>query len=633
MGNIFGIGLSGLEAAQAGIQTASHNIANQSTPGYSRQQTVQSPATPQYTGAGFVGQGVDVSTVKRIYSQFLVGQVQQTQAQSSQLDTWYAQIQQINNVLANPSAGLAPALQDFFSAVQTVSSSPASIPARQAMLSAGSELQDRFQSLDQQFTALNQSVNDQLGSVVSTINGYASQIASLNQNIAVTESANPGQTANDLRDQRDQLVTDLNKLVQANVVKQDNGDYNVFIGNGQSLVVGSQTNALTTVQSNTNPSRLEVAYTNAAGTTTLPESSLTGGQLGGLIAFRAQTLEPSENALGRVAVGLESTFNAQHELGQDLGGNLGGAFFAVAGPTVSPATTNTGNAVVAASVSSASALTTSDYRVQYDANAANWTITRLSDGKTYSGLPQTVDGVDFSVASGNPAGGDQFLVRPTAAGAGSFSVAISDPSLIAAAAPISASAAMANTGTGTIAQGTVDAPPPPNANLQNPVTISFTSPTAYTLTDTVNGATATGTYTAGADIAFNGWTTQISGVPATGDTFTVGPNTNGTGDNRNALLLGALQTRNTLAGGATTYNGAYGQLVSDIGNKTRELQVTSQAQGQQLANATQSQQSYSGVNLDEEAASLLQYQQAYQANARVLQIASQLFASILQIGQ
>jgi len=632
MSDIFSIGLSGIRAAQAGISTASNNIANASTPGYNRQQAVQAEATSQSLGGSYIGQGVDVSSVKRIYSQFLTLDVQQAQSQSSQLDSWYSQIQQINNVLADSNAGLAPAIQDFFTSVNAVSSDPTSTPARQAMLSSGTSLQDRFQSLDQTLQQLGSGVNSQIQSTVSTINSYATQIASLNNSIAKSESSTVGAQANDLRDQRDQLVTDLNKLVQANVVQQSNGDYNVFIGNGQSLVVGGQVSTLSAVQSSTDPTRLEVAYTGPAGTTTLPESSFTGGQLGGLLSFRSQTLDTTRNEIGRIAIGLASSFNAQHELGQDQTGNLGSAFFTQAQPAVNTATTNTGNAVIAATISDASALTTSDYSVVLDPNTANWVVTRLSDNKTFVGLPQTIDGVDFSVASGTANNWDHFLVKPTVNGANGISVAISDPAKIAAASPIRSDAPVANTGTGKIGAPTVNSPPPPNANLQSPVTISFTSPSTYSVTGTGVPPGTTGTYTSGADITYNGWTVQISGAPATNDTFTVGPNTNGTGDNQNALALANLQNKNTLAGGTTTYSGAYGQLVSDIGNKTRELQVTNAAQTQVLANATQTQQSYSGVNLDEEAASLMQYQQAYQASAKVIQIASQLFQSILAIG-
>jgi len=542
--SILSIGQSALAAAQVGLSTTGHNIANAATPGYSRQVVVQGAAQPQNYGFGFMGQGTEISTVKRIYSEFLGSQVRTTQATKSGLDSYYAQIKQVDNMLANPASGLSPALQNFFSGVQEMSSNPSSIPARQAALSSAESLAARFQSMAGRLDEIEQGVNSQITSGVNVINSYAKQIAQLNDAIDRAQSAT-GQPANDLLDQRDQLVLDLNKETRATVVKQGDGGYNVFIGNGQPLVVGVSAFSLTTATSLTNPERIEVAYQTANGPVVIGESSLGGGKLGGVLEFRSQTLEPAQNALGRVAIGLASSFNAQHQLGFDLNGDPGTAFFTVAAPVVTASSGNnlTSTAAVGATISDANALTTSDYRLAYD--GSSYTLTRLSDNTTFNPITSgdTVDGVTISL-SGAPAAGDSFLIRPTVNGASSFSVAITDPKLIAAAA------------------------------------------------------------TSGA-----------------------------VGDNGNALLLGALQTANTMNGGTTTYQGAYSQLVSQIGNKTRELEMTSSAAGNLLSEANLSLQSESGVNLDEEATNLLRYQQAYQAAGKVMQIASEMFDVLLSLGR
>lgn len=632
--SILNIGQSALAAAQAGLSTAGHNIANASTPGYSRQVVIQGTAQPQNFGFGFMGQGTQIATIQRVYNEYLGVQAQSAQASKSGLDSYYAQIQQINNMLADPTAGLSPSLQDFFSGIQTMASNPSNIPARQTTLSSADALAGRFQGLAGQLNEISQGVNSQIQSSVSAINSYAQQIAQLNDSIGKAQRST-GQPPNDLLDQRDQLVLDLNKEIKATVVKQGDGSYNVFIGNGQPLVVGTTTSKLASVASAADLSKTVVAYQSGNGSTVpLGESSLVGGQLGGLVEFRSKTLEPAQNALGRVAIGLASTINDQHRLGQDLNGNLGGALFTLASPQVRANAGNAGSATVTASISDAGALTTSDYRLQYD--GSNYTLTRLSDNTATSfapgALPQTVDGVTINVSTA-PAAGDSFLIHPTVNGASGIGVAISDPALLAAAAPIRATAASGNTGTGTIGAGSVNTPPPPNANLQQPVTIKFTSATTYDVTGTGTGNPTGLTYTPGATLSYNGWSTSISGTPAAGDSFTVGPNTGGVGDSRNALLLGDLQTSNTLGNGTTTYQGAYSQFVGEIGNKTRELEVTSSAAGNLLSQATLSVQNESGVNLDEEAANLLRYQQAYQAAGKVMQIASQLFDVLLSIGR
>ncbi|MEO7480611.1 MAG: flagellar hook-associated protein FlgK, partial [Sulfuriferula sp.] len=492
--NILSIGQSALAAAQAGISTTGNNIANAATPGYSRQVVVQGSALSQNLGYGFLGQGTQVETIKRIYNDFQAGQVRATQSTNSSQSTYATQLQQVDNMLADPSAGLSPALQGFFKGVQDLAANPASVPSRQAALSSGQSLAARFQSLNDQLTQMNQGVNSQISSSVGVINTYAQKIAQLNNSITLAQGAANGQPANSLLDQRDQLLSDLSKEIQTSVVKQDDGKYNVFIGNGQPLVIGSQTYALKTAVSPTDPGRAEVAYATNGSSVIMGENSLGGGTLGGLLAFRSQSLDPAQNALGRVAIGLASDFNAQHRLGQDLNGNLGGNFFTVASPRVAASYGNTGTGVLNATISNASALTASDYRLNYD--GTNYQLTRATDGAvtTFSSFPQTIDGVSLNI-SGTPAAGDSFLIRPTVDGAKSISVAISDPALIAAAAPIRSTASSppirstssaTNTGTGTVGTASVN-PPPVNANLQQPVTITFTSPTTFDVSGTGTG--------------------------------------------------------------------------------------------------------------------------------------------------
>ena len=629
--NIFSIGISGLQAAQAGLITAGHNISNANTAGFTRQQVDFANAIPLATGDGFFGNGVDIVTVQRLYSQFLTNEVRTASTQSNSLDSYYSQIQQLDNLLADPSAGLSPALQDFFAAVQGVATTPNVASSRQALLSSAQALRSRFQVIDQRLTDLRDGVNSDVSATAQEISNFATQIAELNQRIIVARSATGGQPPNDLLDQRDRLVADLNKDIRASVVVQDDGSYNVFIGSGQPLVAGTLAYSLAALRDPLDPSKLTIGYRTPSGIVQLPEATLNGGRLGGLLAFRSQALDPAQNALGRVAITLAQTVNAQHMLGQDLNGQLGTALFSIGTPAVNSNLNNTGNAVIAAAfdATNVSGLTASNYRLNYD--GSNFTLTRLSDNTSqiFATFPQNVDGFTLSLASGAAAAGDSFLIRPTVAGASTLGIAITDPSKIAAAAPVRTAQGAANTGTGKISAGTVNLL---DTNLQQPVTITFTSATTFDVSGTGTGNPTGLTYTAGQNITFNGWTVQISGAPATGDSFSIGPNTGGSGDNRNALALASLQTTKILDGGTASYQGAYASLVSQVGTQTRQLQVTSAAQSAVLEQAQTAQQSYSGVNLDEEAANLIRFQQAYQASGKVLQIASTLFDTLLQLG-
>jgi flagellar hook-associated protein 1 FlgK len=655
MGNILGISVSALSTAQMGLQTTGHNIANANTPGYSKQEVVNQTAKAQFTGMGFLGQGVNVSTVKRAYSEFMNGQVLSEQTQAAMLNTYHAQIKQIDNVIADPTAGISPAIQDFFSAVNNVSTAPESQPARQAMLNSAGSLTARFRSLSQRFIDVNNSVSSQISNSISQVNSYSKQIAALNNNI-VMQTNTAGKPPNDLLDQRDQLVAKLNEEIKTSVVRQNDGSYNIFIGNGQSLVVGATAFSLGIGQSPEDPSKQDIVYNNMDGTkTTLQQSSLQGGNLGGFLTFRDETLATSQNALGRVAMGIAGIVNQQHQMGQDLNGDLGVNFFEQPNPEVYSNTLNKGDGVVTASIASPkdyAALTGSDYILKYD-YGNQYTLIRKSDGKQTvfpDGLPkEPIDGLTLTTTPGAQSG-DTYLIRPTVAAARDIDVAVKDPSKIAAAVPVRTNATLSNTGSGKIeaakvsgAAGLASADPKHpmiDRNLTNPVTITFTSPSTYDVVDNATGESlARGeTYTEGKDISFNGWTTQIGGAPAAGDTFTVGRNLNATADGNNALLISGLQTKNTLGaptGGepTATFQGAYAQWVSDIGNKTRELQVTSAAQTSMAEETVAAQQAYSGVNLDEEAANLMRYQRAYQAAGKAMQIANTLFDTVLEIGR
>lgn len=630
---IFGIGVSGLSAAQTGLLTTGHNISNAGTAGFHRQEIVQRGALPQMTGSGFIGNGVEVSTVRRMYDQFLAGQVVQAQTQSSRLDTYYAHVKQLDDMLGDTTAGLAPALQQFFTATHDVAANPSSVPSRQAMLSASSALVSRFHALNQRYDEIRSGLNTEIRASVSHINSFAEQIASLNRQIVTAQSASQGQPVNDLLDQRDELVLQLNKEVGATVVRQGDGNYNVFIGNGQALVVGGSALALTAGLVPGDPGRVGVAYQAGGSTIWIPEGSLQGGALTGYLNFRSGVLDSAQNALGRIAVGLAQTFNAQHALGQDLQDGMGGAYFDV--PTATVLGKGTGNPADIAVTLDAASLTTSDYQFSYD--GTDYTLQRLSDGATWTGagVPFTTtptQGITIDV-TGALSAGDSFLIRPTRDAAGQIALLVRDTAKIAAAAPIRTGAGLFNTGTASISAGAVDSTATSYANLRDTVTLTFNADGTFNATGTGTGLPAVNqTYTAGADIEFNGWTVQISGTPRTGDTFTIEANTGGSVDNRNALALATLGTASTLIGGTASYHSAYGQLVSEVGNKTRELEVTSRAQSNLLEQTIKSEDALSGVNLDEEAANLLRYQQAYQASGKVLQIATRLFDTVLAIG-
>ncbi|MDH5480991.1 MAG: flagellar hook-associated protein FlgK [Nitrosomonas sp.] len=631
--SILNTGISGLMAAQTNLLTTSHNISNADTPGFSRQQAIQTTNIAQRTGSGFIGQGVNVTTVERIYSQFLVTQALQVQTQSSRLDSHFTEIKKIDDMLADTSSGLAPSLENFFSAVHDVASSPAEASSRQALLSNAGTLVSKFHSIDQRLSDIRDGINSQITTNIDKINSLAKQIGELNHNILLTQGASGGNPPNDLLDQRDNLVNQMSELINTDVVEQGNGSLNIFIGSGQALVVGSQTLTLKAMISPSDPEELTVGYVTGNNTVQLPEFQITGGALGGIMEFRRTTLDDTQSSIGRIAIALAQDFNNQHRLGQDLNNTLGADFFTVPTPKViSNAGNNPGSSVTAV-IDDTSALTASDYEFTYGGLPLTSTLTRLSDNTSVSALgiaPLSMDGI--TVTPGPINAGEGFLIQPTINGAKNIAVEIVNIAEIAAAAPIRTEAGFANAGDATISAGTVN-PLPVDPNLQQTVTLTFNTP--YDGLFDVNGV-GTGNpvdvaYTPGADITYNGFTVQINGQPAAGDVFTIEANTGGTADNRNALLLAGLQIQDRLSNGTASYQSSYSQIVSQVGNSTRELEVTSKAQANLLTQSRESIQAISGVNLDEEAANLIRYQQAFQASSKVIQISGTLFDTLLSV--
>lgn len=642
MGGLYSIGAGALNNAQIQVTTAGHNIANANTPGYSRQEANQTTNTPSYSGVGFIGQGASVTNITRVYDAFLGQQLRQANSQAAEASTYLDRMQHVDSMVGDPSAGLTPALMDFFQGMQAVAASPADMSARQSLLSSAESLASRFHSLDTQLSDLRSQTNLDIQSSVTSINTLARQIASLNDSIALSSaSAGSGQQPNDLLDQRDMLVAELNKEIRADVVAGTNGTYSLFLTNGQALVLGTQAYTLGTVADAENIRDTQVTISVGTTQMRLRPQDLSGGKLGGLMAFRQGGLTDAQNALGRIAIAVTESVNAQHQLGMDLNGDLGGDFFTTGGSSVA-VTANAGNNAtvntqVSATVADYTALEPSDYRLVYD--GTDYILTRLSDSAVTNlgaALPATVDGFTITLDSVDPpavvpATGDQFLLSPTRSGATNFAVVLSDLRGVAAAAPIRTATDTDNVGTGAVSAGTVN-PLPLNANLQNTVTITFDDPpTTFDVVDAVNGVLASDVaYTSGANVTYNGWTMQISGQPAAGDIFTVSANGNGWGDNRNARLMAALQTQ-TLINGSASYGTAYAQLVSQVGSKTHELQVSSESQSNLATAASNAQSTLSGVNLDEEASNLMRYQQAYQAAAKIVSIAGVLFDTILNI--
>ncbi|MEE2731422.1 MAG: flagellar hook-associated protein FlgK [Pseudomonadota bacterium] len=657
MADLAGIALSGLRASQTSLSTTSHNIVNVDTEGYSRQKTGLATRVPQSYGGSFVGQGVDVASISRVSNQYVVDQLRRDIASYNTYDAYYEYAVRVDQLLGDDSTAITPSLQSFFDAVQDVSNDPASVPNRQVLLSTGEALVNRFNAVYEQVFQTNETLNIELDAVASKITQLAASIASYNESIQAVYTNNTGELPNDLLDQRDEAVRQLSELVGVEVLQQQNLSVSVFIGSGQPLVIGNDSFSVQTVSNSTGLRRKDIIITDGSNVQNIT-NLVSGGRLGGLISVREDLIDPVFNELGRMALSVAQSFNDQHQLGMDLDNQLGGTFFSDINSStaefarVAGRTSNAGTAAISVTIDDTNLLTADDYRLRYDAGSGNYTLYNADNtvNATFAdpgpgGTFTTTDGFTLNFVSGAPADRDEFTILPTRLGAYEMDMDINDVRQVAAALPVTTNLPASNTGAGYVEDVIVtdttsaDFTTTPFA-LVPPYRVEFTSATTYDVLDAGTNAVVVGgvAYTPGQSNGLlelaglypaSGYDVVFNGNPATGDQVEIGYNNGGVNDNRNALLLGALSTTKTIANGTVTYQGAYSQLVSGVGTRTNDASVSQEA-AQTILNQSEAQwESISGVNLDEEAANLIRFQQSYQASARVIQVSSELFDTII----
>tara|TARA_R110001592_G_scaffold65634_5_gene201277 strand:+ start:33366 stop:35366 length:2001 start_codon:yes stop_codon:yes gene_type:complete len=662
MADLFGIGLSGLKASQTNLAVTGQNITNVNTPGFSRQTAVQEARNPSFSGAGYIGNGTNVVDVKRIYNEFLTSQVRTSTAINSEVNAFQTQMEELNSLLSGAATGITPGLANFFNALQTSVEDPASLPARQLFLSESEGLASRFNTVQNRLSTQTEFIGQQMGTLTGQVSRLAESVAKYNDSIslAVANGAQP----NDLLDARDEVVRQLSELIGVTVVPQDGNSINLFVGSGQPLVVGKVASSLQVVRGTTDPSRAEVQLVSggsAQGITNL----ISGGQLGGLLRYRQDVLDQALNSVGRLALSIAGEVNSQLGQGLDINGQAGGQLFkdinsadqldlrSQARPTNSDPNTK-----LNVFITQTSELSTSDYEVLFS-SPTQYSIRRVSDNQVTGPLtlntdplppggPQpstTVDGFAVTLpAGGSVAAGDRFLLTPTRYGSGAMESVMQQPEELGFAAPASADTSLANRGTAKITQPTlVDGPQPIDPSAMQtflPIEMRYDqaagvlnlTPAGGTLTPLSIAINPGQTNTLEWEIDGYSFSMKMTGTPLDGDTFNIKFN-EGRSDNRNALALSDLQTKAVLgqAGGRAGFSfvDGYGDLVQRVATFTAQARSDSDSSSAVLKQVTNNRDSVSAVNLDEEAANLIKFEQYYNASAQVLQVARSLFDTLI----
>ena len=680
------VGVSALNTNQSALTTIGHNIANANTAGYSRQTVATKAITGQNTGFGFIGKGVQVSTVVRNYNDLLGRQSNAANAASAADAIRYQSLMQMQDVYSGGDSSLGAAINDMMNAFADVEAAPADGTARNVVLTRMSELTARFRSASATLNELDYATQQQLTNNVTLVNNLAGQVATLNTQIARSLAA--GHQPNDLLDARDQLIREINQYIQTSQVDADDGTISLFVGGSQALVLGSTTGLLSVAETKEYPGSQKMAlYFSQPGGVTLELTSamVGGGQMAGLLKFNNEDLVAGRNMLGRLALTIASTLNQQNQLGLTLSGDYGTALFKIS--TVATGASDItgftrGNAANAASatatVSNSAALVASDYKIIFgdsDANGKQATLVRLSDGKKIdmgrvapgSSLSFAYDGLNFAVDAtsvSNAERGQSVLFQPFANAANEIQPLVHSANDLAVASAITA--AMANSNQGTLqlsSLATSDLSRIPA--LQQPVQLVFEANNGYRFSYQDNGTTYTYPpageaalpYTSGSAISLpsfdaanpplldandptlgsypawpNGWSITMTGTPKAGDSVSVG-NAIDLGDGfklnaGNASAFLGLRDAKVFDGGTSLGDG-FSAAMAVIGTRTQSAKYAAQLSETVANNLTADRTAVSGVNLDEEAARLLQYQQAYQASAKIISTAQSLFDSVL----
>jgi len=657
------LGITAMFANQSALQTIGQNIANANTPGYSRQSVVLSTPPGQFTGAGFFGKGVSVDTVIRAHNDFLTAQATAAASVQSMDEAHAEALAQLQKVFPTDDTGIGAAASTFFNNLINVANAPADPSARQVALAGATELASRFASAGQQIASLQAGVVSDLKADVAQVNQIAKQIAQANA--AIAKAQGTGSTPNDLLDQRDQLVAKLSKFLQVTTLPASDGSLGVFIGGGQRLVLGTQALQLSVTQDAFDPTLARVAIQETNGPRPLDASTLTGGSITARLLFQNDDLQHAKDLLGQMATAITARVNEQQALGLDLSQppGSGAPLFGTSDPVALPAITNARNpdgtyaSSVGLTITDASLLQASSYKLRPapDGTPGVYELTRLSDGlKRMVSDGETVDGFRITIGgAADMAANDAFLLQPVSQAAQNMKAILNNPNGIAAAAPLTSAIAATNTGTATVRSLYAV-----NRNIDPtlaPMTIEFTGanvddPTKmdYTLS-LANGAILTGTWTSGQPIGNQpgadpsidlGFELTLDGVPRAGDKIELEATQYTSNNNGNAKAFLDMQTEDfvgrslrsdgSLSPGANI-NDAYAAAMGDIGSRVQGANYLSTVSTAVSQDAETARSNQAGVNIDEEAARLMQFQQGYQAAAKVLQTAQQLFSQLLDI--
>ncbi len=646
--NLYQTGVSGLLSAQQQLATTGHNIANVNTEGYSRQRAEQNPQLGLYNGDNYIGSGTYVTDIRRIYDEFAQKEQLLNQTNLGFADGLNLSLDQLNNIVSSSGESINSSIEQFYVSINAIADDPSNLGLRNMALSQAGILASNFNSINSQFDQLEKSVNGEIEQIASQITEISQELANINDQVLQNKSFSETGQPNDLLDARDRLISELSQYTQVNAIEDQNGVLTVMIGNGTTLVSGKTAMAVEVKSGDPDPNQTSLELVSGSTRLVLDQTKV-GGELGAKYQYRDENLKQARADIDRIATAISYTFNDLQAEGLDLNGQQGTDIFTDVNSTtlvqgrMQEFADNTGSLVGEIHITDLTQLSSDEFEIEYD--GANYQLLNLNTGSTTTlgaagaGPFATTFGFEFVEGAGAPTAGDKFLVRPGENSASLMAQVLTNGEGIAASSAIEVTASDDNVSAGNVQITNVTDPITAQANAPLRVEVLESPAGTYTYNiynDNTNALLQTGAHTppqtvvagfAGAfDIEING---DLSGLaPNAPETFIIN-DAFGLGNGSNAFVMADTKEQGVINNGRETFNQNLAISTAKVGTDAKSAELVADTADALYTQSYNRNQEVKGVNLDEEAANLLKFQQAYQASSRIVSVASEIFDTLL----
>ncbi|EOW9316897.1 TPA: flagellar hook-associated protein FlgK [Vibrio cholerae] len=620
--DLLNVGTQSVLTAQRQLNTTGHNISNVNTEGYSRQSVIQGTNAPRQYGGETYGMGVHVENVRRSWDQFAVKELNIASTDYAFKRDTEENLDMLSKMLSSVASKKIPEnLNEWFDSVKSLADSPNDLGARKVVLEKAKLISQNLNDFHETVRLQKDITNKGLALGVERINQLALEIRDLQRLMMRV----PG-PHNDLMDKHEKLVSELSQYTKVTVTQRKHGEgFNIHIGNGHTLVSGTEASQLRVIDGFPDTQQHRLAMVEGKALKAISARDI-GGKMEAILDMRDEHIPYLMDEVGRLALSFSHEVNTLQSQGLDLRGNVGSALFTDVNLDViarSRVVTNSNSkADMAVFIEDVSQLKGGEYSMQY--NGSEFVVTLPSGQQTV--LPVVkgnvyVDGLRVEVRN-PPQVGERILVRPTRNGAAAIRLATED------ATKIAAQSFEAST---TFAQGKAKFKILQAGDVREFEVIVSPTGDQFAVTDTKgNILLQPQPYPPTGPVTVLGTTFELTEGALPNDKFTANlvPSE---GDNGNLRKMINIQTAKRMNDNESTIIDLYHNLNTDVGLKMATMTRLTDVARLEKEAAQSRIASISGVNLDEEAANMMKFQQAYMASSRIIQASNDTFNTILAL--